>query len=57
MDKATILAELKANGNIAKNTRTSTWEKAFDLYNKSVNDNLRPSCGSCFRKVLKWLQS
>ncbi len=58
MTKQTILAELKSNGNETRFQQTPTWSKAFDLYNASFpNDKVNTRCGSCYRKVLKWLQS
>jgi hypothetical protein len=57
MDKAQLLAELTANGNISVLRRSPSWEKAFDVYNKLHGTNLRPSCGTCFRTVLQWLRS
>lgn len=57
MDKAAILAELRGNGQIDRYSRTPSWEKAFELFNKTNNKKLRPSCGSCFREVKAWLQN
>lgn len=58
MSKAEILAELTANGNIARFSRTLTWEKAFDLHNKQPgNKQLNMRCSSCYRDVLAWLRS
>lgn len=56
MDKGTILAELKKNGNISVFQRTPTWEKAFDLYNAQNRGKLKPNCSLCFRKVKTWLE-
>jgi hypothetical protein len=56
--KSEILSELKANGNVSKFQQNPTWEKAFKLYNEShPSDKKNMRCGSCFRTVLKWLQS
>lgn len=56
MDKASTLQELIANGQITVFRRSTSWEKAFDLYNKEHKTSLRPSCGSCFRMVSDWLK-
>lgn len=57
MTKAEALSALEASGDITKHSRTPNWEKAFELYNKATGQNLRPSCGSCFRSVTAWLRS
>lgn len=57
MDKAALLADLVNSRQIDKFSRTPFWEKAFDAYNSAKGEKLRPSCGSCFRKVKAWLQS
>lgn len=55
MDKASILAELRANGQIDVFRRSPSWEKAFNLY-KSVNGGHKNmNCGSCFKDVKDWL--
>jgi hypothetical protein len=55
MDKAALLNALVVTGQIDRFSRTDNWERAFEEYNKIHGDNLKPNCGSCFRKVQKWL--
>lgn len=57
MTKQDLLTELTSKGEIGRNGRTPSWEKAFDLYNKTFKENMNPRCGGCFNKVRKWLQS
>lgn len=58
MSKTEVLSKLTENGLIDKFSLDTTnyWQIAFDLFNAANKDNLRPSCGSCFRKVQKWLR-
>lgn len=56
MSKQEALQAVINEGSIGKFSRTPAWEKAFKVYNDSTKSNLRPSCGTCFRTVLKWLQ-
>lgn len=56
MTKAEALAAVTNEGSIGKFSRTPAWEKAFEAYNQVNNEKLRPSCGSCFRKVLSWMR-
>lgn len=57
MDKASILAELTKSGEISVFRRSPTWEKAFELYNKTTGERLSPNCSSCFKKVSAWLRA
>lgn len=57
MDKASILSELTKSGEISVFRRSTTWEKAFKLYNDTNKSSKSPSCGSCFRDVLAWLRN
>lgn len=56
MTKQEALQAVTAEGSIGKFSRTPAWEKAFAAYNAATGDNKRPSCGSCFRSVLRWMQ-
>lgn len=56
MTKAEILAELKRSGEISLFRRSPTWEKAFELHNKTTGQHKKMSCGSCYRDVIAWLQ-
>lgn len=58
MNKTEILNSLMLSGEIHKKTKSETWIIAFELYKKSTGDyQIGMDCGSCFAKVLKWLQS
>ena len=57
MTKQEILKELAENGLMNKYDQSSTWKKAFDLYNNHHSEKLHPGgCSMCYRTVLKWLQ-
>lgn len=57
MEKAQILAELTANGQVSSFRSTPSWQKAFDAYNAAHPSNRkRMGCGSCYRDVLAWLK-
>lgn len=56
MSKAEALQAVTNEGSIGKFGRSPAWEKAFEAYNAANNEKLRPSCGSCFRKVLRWMK-
>lgn len=55
MTNKEALAAVTAEGSIGKFSRTPAWEKAFNAFNAAHGKNLRPSCGSCFREVLRWM--
>lgn len=56
MSKAEALQAVTNEGSIGKFSRTPAWEAAFNAFNAAHGKNLRPSCGSCFREVLRWMQ-
>lgn len=55
MTKSEALQAVTAEGSIGKFSRTPAWEKAFNAYNAANGKSLRPSCGICFREVLRWM--
>lgn len=57
MTKAELLQALIASGEINVFRRSPTWEKAFDLHNKTTGKHKSPNCGSCFRDVKVWLEN
>lgn len=59
MTKEQIVAEFKASGEFQKtrHQHTATWDHAFKLYVAATRDPVNPKCGSCYSKVLRWLQS
>lgn len=58
MTKQEALEAVKAEGSLGRTGRTPAWEKAFKAYNEAhPNDQLNGKCGSCYRKVAKWMQS
>lgn len=57
MSNKEALQAVTAEGSISKFSRTPAWEKAFNSYNEAnPNDKKSPSCGHCFRTVLRWMQ-
>lgn len=60
MTKEAIVAEFKANGEFTRTSHsfTQTWDHAFKLYIAATGDrSISHKCGSCYKKVMKWLQS
>lgn len=57
MSKSEALAAVTAEGSLNRLQRSPAWDKAFQAYNESHGEKLNQKCGSCFRKVQKWLQS
>lgn len=55
MTNKEALQAVTAEGSIGKFSRTPAWEKAFNAFNAATGKNLRPSCGSCFQEVLRWM--
>lgn len=59
MTKSEVVEAFKARGEFAKHSHTydDVWSHAFRLFTASTREVVNQRCGSCFSKVLKWLQS
>ena len=57
MTKAELLQALIASGEDKVFRRSPTWEKAFDLHNKTTGRHKSMNCGTCYKDVLAWLGS
>ena len=57
MTKSEAISAINAEGSMNTLRRSPAWEKAFQAYNEAHGERLNNKCGSCFRKVQKWLQS
>jgi hypothetical protein len=57
MTKNEIYLALKAKGIFDTNGNDPLWMKAFDLHKKETGVKLSPSCGGCWPRLRRWLQS
>ena len=56
-NKQEALQAVTNEGSLNRAGRSPAWDKAFEAYNQAHNEKLNARCGSCFRKVKKWLES
>lgn len=55
--KAEILKKLSETSQISNFRNSPEWLEAFEAYKKATGDlHVGMKCGSCYRKVLKWLK-
>ena len=55
MTKEEIKTKLLTTGLINRFKLDPTWVEAFLMYNEEKKAKLKPSCGSCFKKVKEWI--
>jgi len=55
MTKEEVKQKLIDTGLINRFRNDHTWIQAFNLYNSTKGANLKPSCGTCFKKVKEWI--
>lgn len=55
MSKEVIKNKLIETGLINRFKNHVLWVQAFNLYNAEKGANLKPTCGTCFKKVKEWL--
>lgn len=58
MTKEQVKAAFTARGEFTKYSHTfdQVWDFAFKLYTAETKDSVNQRCGSCYGKILKWLQ-
>jgi hypothetical protein len=55
--KAELLEKLRLKGLLGNFKPEPEWVEAFNEYKKATGDKeVGHKCGSCYRKVLKWLR-
>lgn len=55
--KAELLHKLQVSGLLTTFKNHPVWVEAFEAYRNETGDNqVNIKCGSCYRKVLKWLK-
>jgi hypothetical protein len=57
MTKTELYLALKAKGIFDTNTKDELWTKAFALHFQETRVKLSPSCGGCWPRLRRWLQS
>lgn len=57
MTRNEIYLALKAKGIFDTNTKDELWTKAFALHFQETRVKLSPSCGGCWPRLRRWLQS
>jgi len=55
MTKEEVKNNLISSGLINRFKVSYWWSQAFNLYNSHKGSNLKPTCGTCFKKVKEWL--
>jgi hypothetical protein len=55
MTKEEVKNRLIESGLINRFKNHPLWVQAFNLYNSHKDANLKPTCGTCFKKVKEWL--
>lgn len=57
MDRKALLQAIESKGQINSFGKTPEWIAAFEAYKKETGDHqVDYGCGTCFNKVLRWLQ-
>jgi hypothetical protein len=57
MSRQELYLALKAKGIFDTNTKDALWDQAFALHYKETRVKLSPSCGGCWPRLRRWLQS
>lgn len=55
LSKEEIKTALVNTGSINRFRSDNLWGQAFQMYNSERKENLKPTCGTCFKKVKEWI--
>jgi hypothetical protein len=55
MTKEEVKKRLIESGLINRFKQAPLWNMAFNLYNSTKGESLKPTCGTCFKKVKEWI--